>query len=265
MLTPCFTEGYGAPEVVKLAPPGSVPAASGPAGLADEHGSTIAPLPALGKRALGALGGPAVGYDASCDLWSLGIILYTMLCGYPPFFSRRKDVSSSDLLKRMTEESLTYPADQWRDIAAEAKHLVSGLVVTDSKKRLTTAQVLAHDWIKEYIKVNGRLARRGSMLLTPGVLRSPDFTFKIKRSRSHLGEMCDRLADVGRKVHDKDAVAVVPSLPDTSISGMGPLDENKLVKRRKLKGSRSSTGSSAGSVEPPHITPEPSHTNPEPS
>ena len=137
-------------------------------------------------------GEKAVGYDASCDLWSLGVILYTMLCGYPPFFSRRKDVSSSEILQSFREGSITFPAEQWKCVSMDAKKLVASLLKFNAADRPKADDVLNHAWLKDHTPP-GRLDRRNSELLTPGFLQDPPF-FKNnrKRSRSHLAEVYDQ-------------------------------------------------------------------------
>ncbi|CAK9085020.1 Calcium-dependent protein kinase 5 (PfCDPK5) [Durusdinium trenchii] len=60
-------------------------------------------------------------YTASCDLWSLGILIYVLLCGHPPF---RGD--ATQLLKMAKEEKLIPQDDIWKALSREAKHLIQG-------------------------------------------------------------------------------------------------------------------------------------------
>jgi len=82
-------------------------------------------------------------YDKAVDLWSLGVILYILLCGFPPFYHE----STAALYKQIKKGEYDFPAPYWTDISAAAKDLVTKLLCVDPKKRFTTQQVLAHPWI----------------------------------------------------------------------------------------------------------------------
>lgn len=86
-------------------------------------------------------------YDKSCDMWSLGVILYILLCGYPPFYSASGAAISPGMKRRIRLGQYTYPDAEWKHVSSDVKDLISGLLKTDPQERLSIEAVLAHRWI----------------------------------------------------------------------------------------------------------------------
>lgn len=64
-------------------------------------------------------------YNKSCDLWSLGVIIYVMLCGYPPFYSKHHSRTiPKDMRKKIMTGSFDFPEDEWSQISEMAKDIV---------------------------------------------------------------------------------------------------------------------------------------------
>jgi len=82
-------------------------------------------------------------YDSQVDLWSIGVILYILLCGFPPFVEKNLKA----LYKIIREGKYEFPSPYWDKVSAEAKDCVGKLLVVDPKKRLTASGLLQHDWI----------------------------------------------------------------------------------------------------------------------
>lgn len=83
-------------------------------------------------------------YDKSVDLWSIGVITYVLLCGFPPFYGK----SQAQLFEKILNADYDFPEPEWTQISAEAKDFINHLLVLDVKQRYTTKQCLEHPWLK---------------------------------------------------------------------------------------------------------------------
>ena len=89
-------------------------------------------------------------YDKSCDMWSLGVIMYILLCGYPPFYSNHGLAISPGMKKRIRAGQYNFPSSEWSRVSVDAQNLIRGLLKTDPLERLTIDQLINHSWIKQY-------------------------------------------------------------------------------------------------------------------
>uniref|UniRef100_A0A023FQH7 non-specific serine/threonine protein kinase n=1 Tax=Amblyomma cajennense TaxID=34607 RepID=A0A023FQH7_AMBCJ len=92
-------------------------------------------------------------YDKSCDMWSLGVIMYILLCGFPPFYSNHGLAISPGMKKRIRAGQYDFPNPEWKNVSQDAKDLIRGLLRTDPAQRLSIEEVLAHKWIAKYTEV----------------------------------------------------------------------------------------------------------------
>lgn len=84
------------------------------------------------------------------DVWSLGIIMYILLCGYPPFLDASHSTQSNEVLfDKIKRGSFEFDPKYWNHISPEAKDLLRKMLNSDPKKRYSIQQVIRHAWFLE--------------------------------------------------------------------------------------------------------------------
>ncbi|CAG0892324.1 unnamed protein product [Cyprideis torosa] len=89
-------------------------------------------------------------YDLSCDMWSLGVIMYILLCGFPPFYSNHGLAISPGMKKRIRAGQYDFPNPEWKNVSNEAKDLIRGLLKTSPEERHTIDDVFQSPWIAQH-------------------------------------------------------------------------------------------------------------------
>merc|ERR1719183_1943237 len=84
------------------------------------------------------------GYTEAVDMWSMGVIIYILLCGFPPFYEE----NNAALFATIKACSFDYPSPYWDVVSPEARDLINHLLVKEPSRRLNASQVLKHKWIK---------------------------------------------------------------------------------------------------------------------
>lgn len=83
------------------------------------------------------------GHGKPVDMWSMGVITYTLLCGYSPFRSE----NLADLLEECTQGSVVFHERYWKDVSQDAKDFIQCLIVPDPDRRATSQEALRHIWL----------------------------------------------------------------------------------------------------------------------
>ena len=92
-------------------------------------------------------------YDKSCDMWSMGIVIFVMIFGFNPFNPYNHDLSNDTFYHKIRRGFIPvvrcnfgswFPKDY--PISSELRDLISKLIVIDCKKRLTASEALKHSW-----------------------------------------------------------------------------------------------------------------------
>ncbi|CAI7738493.1 unnamed protein product, partial [Closterium sp. NIES-53] len=138
----------------------------------------LAVLLAKGEKASGIAGSPlymapevvSSEYDFAADVWSLGVVLYILLCGAPPFGGK----DDAQIMRSICHDDPDFSSPAWQSVSAEAKLFVRCLLVKDPSRRPPAYKLLAHPWIlvhtrggrivrRKVFAMNGRQARAGGM------------------------------------------------------------------------------------------------------
>jgi len=155
----------------------------------------------------------AGAYDHMADVWSVGVIMYLLLCGYPPFDGER----NAQVLVRVRSGNFSFPAADWRNVSEDAKNLIRQMLKMNPRERYTAEQALNHDWIKKQAPKAAPLALQANFVDKLRGFRSQN---KLKKAALHV---------IAGQLHDeqiKDLRATFLSL-DENGDGLLTLQEMK--------------------------------------
>lgn len=83
-------------------------------------------------------------YDTQADMWSIGVIVYILLGGYPPFIEQNQ----RELFRKIRKAQYKFHDEYWSQVSNEAKNLIRSLLTVDPKVRKNATQVIASDqWV----------------------------------------------------------------------------------------------------------------------
>ncbi|KAJ5539420.1 hypothetical protein N7513_007752 [Penicillium frequentans] len=128
------------------------------------------------------------GHGKAVDMWSLGVITYTLLCGYSPFRAE----NLSDLIEECRSGRIIFHERYWKDVSQDAKDFIMTMLQTDPSKRVTSEDALKHEWL------TGESASDRDLL--------PEIRAYIAKARLRRGIEIVKLANriEALKMHDED-------------------------------------------------------------
>ncbi|XP_076231514.1 calcium/calmodulin-dependent protein kinase I isoform X2 [Calliopsis andreniformis] len=113
-------------------------------------------------------------YGKAVDVWSIGVISYILLCGYPPFY----DENDANLFAQILKGEFEFDSPYWDDISDSAKDFIHKLMCVNVEERYTCKQALAHPWISGNAasnkNIHGSVGKSSSSLMVAASLSCSD-------------------------------------------------------------------------------------------
>ncbi|RHZ47379.1 serine/threonine-protein kinase [Aspergillus thermomutatus] len=172
------------------------------------------------------------GHGKAVDLWSLGVITYTLLCGYSPFRSE----NLSDLIEECRAARIVFHERYWRDVSNDAKDFILSLLQPDPAKRPTSQDALKHPWL------TGESASDRDLL--------PEIRAYIARSRLRRGIEIIKLANrIEALKMQEDEEDDIPSPAEMAASAAEPSKSSDTTAFPPLAGTEANGSSSPASAD----------------
>ena len=113
-------------------------------------------------------------YDEKCDIWSAGVILYILLCGYPCFNGE----TDEKIYKQIKKKKYSFPSPEWDVISDDAKNLIKKML-SDAMERISAEEILKDPWVLNHAP---NAKKGGEVQLNEGQLRSYAKSSKMRKA-----------------------------------------------------------------------------------
>lgn len=139
-------------------------------------------------------------------MWSIGVITYILLGGYPPFH----DDNMRTLFKKIRKGDFVFHPEYWKNVSEDAKSLIRGLLTVDMTKRLTADEVLNHPWLHTddqvlaAINLDSNLAEFKKFHATRKFRSAAKAVIAINRMKALIGTPLDDDDDASARVRSPE-------------------------------------------------------------
>ncbi|CDO95876.1 unnamed protein product [Kluyveromyces dobzhanskii CBS 2104] len=190
-------------------------------------------------------------YSMQVDMWGVGCVLYTVLCGFPPFFDEKIDI----LTEKISRGEYTFLRPWWDEISDGAKNCVKKLLEVDPEKRYTADLLLQDPWLNSYDCIptldnssfagNGKrrhsqkhsrkaYKKNSSLLYSPAAVAMRD-AFDVSNAVQRIED--DKRMTPGPKNNHYNNLGVLAEDAEAEIQYREPftlkLDSSSIIKRRR--------------------------------
>ncbi|KAI1004649.1 Calcium/calmodulin-dependent protein kinase [Podosphaera aphanis] len=172
------------------------------------------------------------GHGKPVDMWSLGVITYTLLCGYSPFRSE----SLPDLIEECANPRIVFHERYWKDVSKDAKNFIQLLLKGDPDERSTSKEALNHSWI------SGRNATDHNLL--------PEIKTYMSKARLRRGIEIVKLANriESLKMQQEPGDSDLPSNSEAAANAALSIQDPNHPAPSEARAKHNSTGPSKGAI-----------------
>eukprot|EP00812_Abedinium_dasypus_P006626 NODE_183_length_1850_cov_362.410028.p1 GENE.NODE_183_length_1850_cov_362.410028~~NODE_183_length_1850_cov_362.410028.p1 ORF type:complete len:522 (-),score=158.92 NODE_183_length_1850_cov_362.410028:106-1671(-) len=167
-------------------------------------------------------------YDNAIDLWSCGVLMYAILCGYLPFDGEKQ----TDILLKVTQGEYWFYPDSWDSVSEDAKKLIGDLLLLNPRERCTASEALQHRWVQGFVPAG------------PPVYFQPSFIANLRSLRHHNRLKRAALFVIARQLRPELVTPYVETFQTLDRNGKGGITHAELLAAMK----------NVGIKKPPDIT-----------
>ncbi|KAJ1613517.1 calcium/calmodulin-dependent protein kinase [Cryptosporidium canis] len=165
-------------------------------------------------------------YGPECDEWSAGVMMYVLLCGYPPFSAP----TDSEVMLKIREGTFTFPEKDWLNVSPQAESLIRRLLTKSPKQRITSLQALEHEWFEKQLSSSPR------NLLLDNVISN----FRRFQGLSRLKKIA--LTLIAQNIDERDILDLHDTFMELDTSRDGTLSRDEIMEGIRRTGCSPSIG-----------------------